>query len=358
MKTLLLHIGSPKTGTSAIQVFLAQHHHTLKKMGIFYPGAKEKFFISAQQGKISSGNGFFLAKYFRNPNEKKYVQAYQDFCNLLSSKNQYTILYSSEAFWSLKRVHFEKIYELCKNKGYEVKIILFLRGQKEMLLSLYAQEVKARSLTVDIYHYYKKYSRTLDYEAKLRVLRKVFGLHNLNILKYTTHRLLEDFLDALGMENKHKSRFDVSLQKVNPTPDANELEFLRTINQLENSDRSFSDRLLYTQIHNDTTTTLSLPNDLAVEMDKRFAKMNESLAQKYKIVIGNSRNMNIGKSVNDNEKMSPFDEISARMIYSLHKDTESYKKQIERLQKKYNYMVGILAAFCLLLCYLLYVHMV
>lgn len=37
MKTLYLHIGTPKTGTSAIQIFCKDNQETLKKQGYYYP---------------------------------------------------------------------------------------------------------------------------------------------------------------------------------------------------------------------------------------------------------------------------------------------------------------------------------
>lgn len=52
-KTLYLHIGTPKTGSSAIQTFLEQNRETLRSKGIDYPGGPAK----KTQFSAQSGNG-------------------------------------------------------------------------------------------------------------------------------------------------------------------------------------------------------------------------------------------------------------------------------------------------------------
>ena len=78
----------PKTGTSAIQSFCAQHFEQLKKAGIFYPREENQAFLDAEKGKISSGNGYLLAKYLRKPDCEKKQKAYLLFCKQLKSKKK------------------------------------------------------------------------------------------------------------------------------------------------------------------------------------------------------------------------------------------------------------------------------
>jgi hypothetical protein len=56
---LILHVGPPKTGTSALQVFLAQNSQALKRLGLLYP--RLDAFDVGEQGGVASGNGFTLA---------------------------------------------------------------------------------------------------------------------------------------------------------------------------------------------------------------------------------------------------------------------------------------------------------
>jgi hypothetical protein len=56
---LILHVGPPKTGTSALQVFLAQNAAALRRLGLVYP--RLDAFDVGRRGGVASGNGFTLA---------------------------------------------------------------------------------------------------------------------------------------------------------------------------------------------------------------------------------------------------------------------------------------------------------
>ena len=56
MATLWLHIGPPKTGTSALQVFFARNAKALRRQGLIYPWAER-----AAGGEITTGNAAWLA---------------------------------------------------------------------------------------------------------------------------------------------------------------------------------------------------------------------------------------------------------------------------------------------------------
>ena len=65
MKKIILHCGMPKTGSSALQVQLAQSRETLLKHGFDYLPMGD--FKQARQGRITSGNGAGLARAYLNP---------------------------------------------------------------------------------------------------------------------------------------------------------------------------------------------------------------------------------------------------------------------------------------------------
>src|SRR5574337_886262 len=60
MKEIILHLGMPKTGTSALQVFFARNHAALQECSIDYLQIGE--FGLGLKGSISSGNGSHLAR--------------------------------------------------------------------------------------------------------------------------------------------------------------------------------------------------------------------------------------------------------------------------------------------------------
>ena len=71
MKQIVLHIGMPKTGTSALQVFLARNHAALKEHATDYFQIGE--FNLGLKGSISSGNGSFLARTLLPPNSPAWI---------------------------------------------------------------------------------------------------------------------------------------------------------------------------------------------------------------------------------------------------------------------------------------------
>jgi hypothetical protein len=56
---LVLHVGPPKTGTSALQWFFAQNAAALRRIGLWYP--ERDGFAAAKRDEVASGNGYSLA---------------------------------------------------------------------------------------------------------------------------------------------------------------------------------------------------------------------------------------------------------------------------------------------------------
>jgi hypothetical protein len=92
MPCLFLHIGLPKTGTSALQVFLASNIEALSRNNIEYPWARA---VVASEQRITSGNGARVAKTAFTAQEGAEVALQQ--LNRVLSKGG-SVLLSSEFF--------------------------------------------------------------------------------------------------------------------------------------------------------------------------------------------------------------------------------------------------------------------
>ena len=149
MATVYLHIGTMKTGTSAIQRLLYYNNDVLEKYGYNYPDLNQGF----PQNYIAR-NGHFLVWRSSNADEQKrreeeldFRKKYFDQIKKLSQKYSNIIL-SDEVIWRCSN-HFphywEDLLEGFHKIDCEVKIIVYLRRQDLMIQSIWNQFVKANT---------------------------------------------------------------------------------------------------------------------------------------------------------------------------------------------------------------------
>lgn len=126
---VVLHIGAPKTGTSAIQRFCMNNRQALLKKGYYYP--EHHLDIN----NVSGGHGCIAGALMHGniedtrKNLKKYIAK--------ARKQSACLLLSAEAFYA----HYhEALYEMME--GLNVKIICFVRNPVEYLLANHNQGIK------------------------------------------------------------------------------------------------------------------------------------------------------------------------------------------------------------------------
>jgi len=194
MKNLYLHIGAHKTGTSAIQTFLALNRNYLKGKKICYPGNKDvhhDIVKTFNNSAISGSNTKFIM---------------DQYINQIKKSNCKTVIFSSEGFIKLA---YDDILAL-KNylNNFETKIVYYVRRQDERLESGYNQIIreKDRRYTnkISINFIHSKRSHRLDYYHLLSSWREIFGQENIIVRVYENEQLqdgiFQDFLNILGLE--------------------------------------------------------------------------------------------------------------------------------------------------------------
>ena len=183
-KTIFLHIGTLKTGTSAIQDFLVLNRKALSKQGILYPQKSRRDYFKTRDGET-----IVPAQKFKN---------YQKLVHLSRTKDRHVIL-SNEAF--------SLMYDASAIKAaigdVETVIICYLRRQDDFIQSYYNQEVKLAGN----YRKIKAYQppTTLDYYELLDRWARIFGRENIIVRLYEKQQfkdqdLIVDFLTLFGIE--------------------------------------------------------------------------------------------------------------------------------------------------------------
>jgi len=237
---LVLHIGTHKTGTSALQSFCGLNRTALLDRGILYPRLANKSnsfnFLAA---RIAFGQGDEVRRFFA-----KTVKEAQ-------RVNAKSILISGESFYSITSL-FYRLYDrpcgdywehekrcvsalrACLPEGLDPVVYCYVRRQDRFLESLYNQCVKHETgFGGDIEAFLCRMRETLDYTHQLQVWGDVFGRDNLYVRSYepVAGRLPDDFLAwSLGIEVANGfARLD---KRINERLSRDLLEYKRVLNRI------------------------------------------------------------------------------------------------------------------------------
>ena len=201
MATLYIHIGTPKTGTTAIQKYLCANRKELEKQGCQYPKFKKKYSYAQP-----SRNGCFIEE--KSFDEDVYKECMDQIVNAFESFS--TIILSDEGIWNsgaAKKKTWKRLVSVTEPNNIQVKIIVYLRRQDEYIFSHWSQIIKDRRLTDTFPEYcneasYKK--EHMDYLQMLDTIAEFVGKENIIVRPYEKKQFVDgsiipDFLDVVGI---------------------------------------------------------------------------------------------------------------------------------------------------------------
>lgn len=239
-KELYIHIGQYKTGTSALQSFLARNRELLRKQGLYYP-LLEGEFMFREKNAGTSGNALDFTKLARPFAELKltqldYMQKIADFF-----KDDDKVLLSSEAIWMTDPVAFENIMLFLQREiDVQIKIIVYLRRQDENIESFWNQQVKSSFCKDTCQRFVEKHMGDyFDYDAYLEKVSNVIGKENMIVQIYDRDRfscgksIFEQFLSIFGFLDL--SGFTIPKYQANPSMGKELAELKRILNGVPGS---------------------------------------------------------------------------------------------------------------------------
>ena len=196
MSTVYIHVGTPKTGTSAIQVFCSKNRKLLKEKGVCYPNLGFDF-----PGISSNRNGHCLNAHIFDENHKRLRDQEREVADQALEKltgmldNFPVFVLSDEHIWNNKDITTERLLhykEKLAEAGADMKIIVYLRRQDGLLISRWNQEVKQNfnSVAVMTCEEYlaaseKKEKKIYQYAQKLDEIAAVIGKNNLIVRRFS-----------------------------------------------------------------------------------------------------------------------------------------------------------------------------
>lgn len=238
MKEIILHLGVPKTGTSAIQVFLARNRAALVAHGIDYLPIGE--FGMGREGHISSGNGAYLARTLLPENAPaRLADASPHRAELYAALEQSpceTGLVSSELFTDARQELLEELLITLRAKAITPRAIIYVRRQDQLLTSAYIQQVKRHGSIELPDAYVRRVYRGLaflKYASFYHRLVALFGAGKVTVRLYGPAvcegpRLFQDFLAALAVAPEG---FATDLSEVNTSLSPNQIAIMLLINR-------------------------------------------------------------------------------------------------------------------------------
>lgn len=233
-KRVILHIGAPKTGSSALQVYFSANVTQLADVGVTYPYPEPESVLA-----VGTGTGNIVQILFRDglmirprPWQNMDATFFRRLADLVEASASDTVLFSSEALISLTN---EQIHNLTSHlrERYETVLVAFVRDAFDYWYSAWKQRVKthrnlgsflddtrvtlARPHGLPVFGGYERYRR--------------FGIQPI-VLNYDTYKsdIVGAFFTAAGIE---RPRAEVALKHrgYNRSLTTSEAELLARVNE-------------------------------------------------------------------------------------------------------------------------------
>lgn len=369
MKTLYLHVGTPKTATSSIQKFLAGNRSVLEAHGYCYPRSLHKYpDVNPRRnghflvGKVANKNGGHKRK-----TEEAYLQEGYELIVKSFAKFDNVIL-SDESIWfgasySRKDV-FERLKEEADQKGYVVKVIVYLRRQDQFLLSKWNQAVKQNvawgsGLTCEEY---LKASQDREpdvyqYGKRLDVLAGILGKENLIVRVFERDQwiegsIIQDFMYHIGFETIDD--FKQEEETVNLRLGKNESEIKRILNKNENLQKQEATYLGNFLKEMSAEEKSEAPSQMLSTQEveqflQKFEAENMRVAKEYQnrtTPLFSTEIKDLPKwHVNNSTMQEDMLCFVTNVMVDLKRENESQQKEIETLQKQLDKLTADFVSF-------------
>lgn len=237
LRTVHLHIGATKTGTSALQSALVRNRDWLAAHGVDYPPAfSDKL---AARHKITSGNGMRLAKAV-NPGLRFFpgtdpIEALRATVEIAVGSKHPIVVFSSEHLMTFKLHLAMQLQAALTMRGMGLHVHFWIRNIAAHALSTYNQLVKRHRYTQPFAVFAQSAYNPRFYTAILRAIAAA-GRDNVTVTSYDRHRagLFAALCRDLGVVD---TGFEEVTTTVNRSLSRGELEAMRSINRDLESNR-------------------------------------------------------------------------------------------------------------------------
>jgi len=213
-KTVYIHIGTHKTGTTSIQKFSVENSTKLFELGIYYPTISRPMI-----NNISAGHHLLPWYIFNHPVPGSFYGEYNEkreslFPSLIEGIKSSAcdhILLSSEEFDRLSKEDINRLSEYFTD--FNVKIIAYLRRKDSYMESMYQTDVLHNVEYNSFAEYMKIMPTPQNYYKFIKKWQDVFGLENVQVNFYCkkalkSNDIVVDFYSRLGLDVENMIKKD------------------------------------------------------------------------------------------------------------------------------------------------------
>lgn len=322
MTKLVLHIGTTKTGTTAIQEFLAANQEALAAQDVGYPLPPSRF----ERAKLSRNANFLHRKFMigHHPN----LQTELDVRSMPGAEEAFaqavarfgTVVLSDELFWSggFRKGFWQEVKDYCDAAGIsEYQIVVYLRRQDLYTESRWNQFIKqkdGRTFGFREFLYSENALKMADYHTGLKRVAKVFGKESITVGVFERERLangdvVPDFLDKVGI--KFTDAFVRPAAEPNQRLSGNLVEIKRIMNESceYRTGKNFLREDLVEASEQSSETHKTSPLDAKERRRylKQFEEGNAAIAREY---LGRPNGVLFGEASSDSAPVWSYDTAS------------------------------------------------
>jgi hypothetical protein len=228
---LIIHAGTPKTGTTSIQIYLDKKQGKLRRKGILYPHNHKS---------LNNSNAPKHQWFEKNLVTTHLENFLENFKNIISQvkEDTHTIILSSEGiynyWWDFPDQSKELLCEL--GKCFNIEIWAWFREPLEFIEDYYKQCIRnpqvannpcyGKDLSFADMLDIKWFSQHLDYQGFITECQSLFGKNNVLAFKYQGD-VVQEVIQKLGLTTP----YDSPTPRYNKSLNSASVALLRTINQ-------------------------------------------------------------------------------------------------------------------------------
>lgn len=237
MKTLYLHIGSPKTATTSIQHFCHDNQEVLNQKGYCYPDFGKSY---PRVGVLRNGHFIMAATQQAQSDsiegeDQEFDAGFATIYELFQKHDN--VILSDEGLWNYGYGKNSRVWRQLKrelDKGiFTIKVIVYLRRQDTYLFSWWNQQIKegfranSNISWEDIVA--KPFYIQLDYYKMLEHISSFVGKENVYVRLFDRNEfyggtIYKDFMQCIGLEFTDEYTITSEMTNLSLTKNNNEIK--------------------------------------------------------------------------------------------------------------------------------------